>query len=81
MPSVLQNLSCHHRSNEEHVHGLISEVPSKEESKGTIDCHLTPRRWGLISQTYMWGGGFQRYRKSFKIGHKPFYSQVNDKEW
>ena len=42
---------------------------------------LTPRRWGLISHTYLWGGGFQRYRKSFKIGHKPFYSQVSDKEW
>ena len=42
---------------------------------------FTPRRRGLISHAYLWGGGFQRYRKSFKIGHKKFYSQVNDKEW
>ena len=42
---------------------------------------VTPKRRRLISHTYLWGGGFQQYRKSFKIGHKPFYSQVNDKEW
>ena len=27
------------------------------------------------------GQGFQRYRKSFRISHKQFYSHVNDKEW
>ena len=42
---------------------------------------LIPRRRGLILHTYLWGGGFQRYRKSYRIGHKPFHSQVNDKEW
>ena len=41
---------------------------------------LTPRRRGCISHAYLWVGGFQRYRKSFRIGQKPFYSQVNDKE-
>ena len=41
---------------------------------------LTPPRPGLISHTCLWGGGFQRYHKSFRIGHKPFYGQVNDKE-
>ena len=42
---------------------------------------LTPPRRGLISHTCLWGRGFQRYRKSFRISHKPFYSQVIDKEW
>ena len=37
---------------------------------------LTPRLRGCISHTCLWAGGFQRYRKSFKIGQKPFYSQV-----
>ena len=27
------------------------------------------------------GRGFQRCCKSFRIGHKQFYSHVNDKEW
>ena len=30
--------------------------------------------------THLWVGGCQRYRKSFRISHNPFYSQVNDKE-
>ena len=38
---------------------------------------LTPRRQGHISHTYLWAGGFQQYRKSFKISQKPFYSQEN----
>ena len=24
---------------------------------------------------------FKKKKKKIKIGHKPFYSQVNDKEW
>ena len=39
---------------------------------------LTPRRWGFISHTCLLGQGFSAIRKSFRIGHKPFYSQVND---
>ena len=35
---------------------------------------LTPRWRGLISRTCLWGGGIQRYHKSFKIGQKRFYS-------
>ena len=42
---------------------------------------LTPRRPGHISHTCLWAGGFQRHCKSFKIGQKPFYNEVNDKEW
>ena len=49
--------------------------------RGTYTVHLTPRRRGLIWRTYLWAGGFQRYRKSLKIGHKQFYGQLNDKEW
>ena len=45
------------------------------------DFSLTPRWRGRISHTYLWAGGFQQYHKSSKIGQKPFYSQVNDKEW
>ena len=33
---------------------------------------------GLFHTLTCGAGGFQRYHKSFKIGHKPFYSQVND---
>ena len=42
---------------------------------------LNPQEVGAYFHTYLWGGGFQRYCKSFRIDHKPFYSQVNDKEW
>ena len=41
---------------------------------------LTPLRRGLISHICLWVAGFQQYRKSFRIGHKPFYSHVNDKQ-
>ena len=59
----------------------LSTPQSNSNIKIAYAHRLTPRRRGLISHTYLWAGGFQRYRKSFKIGHKPFYSQVNDKEW
>ena len=45
------------------------------------EVHLTPRRRRCISHTYLWARGFQQYLTSFKISQKPFYSQVNDKEW
>ena len=55
---------------------------AQTSDKATV-CYqsLTPPRRGLISHTCLWGGDLQQYRKSFTIGHKPFYNQVNDKEW
>ena len=62
-------------------HTVLQKLSPKTTPPPLNQHLLTPRRQGLISHTYLWGGGFQRYHKSFKIGHKPFYSQVNDKEW
>ena len=55
---------------------------AQTSDKATV-CYqsLTPPRQGLISHTCLWGRDLQQYRKSFRIGHKPFYNQVNDKEW
>ena len=43
--------------------------------------HINPSEAGAYFTHLPVGQGFQRYRKSFRIGHKPCYSQVNDKEW
>ena len=56
-------------------------VWSSPWQESLVHPHLTPKRRECISHTCLWAGGFQRYRKSFKIGQKPFYSPVNDKEW
>ena len=51
-----------------------------EASETNASFNSSERR-GLVSHICLRGGGFQQYHKSFRIGHKPFYSQVNDKEW
>ena len=53
--------------------------PLVSRSRDHLHGLLTPPRWGLISCTCLWGGRFQRYPKSFRISHKPFYGQVSDK--
>ena len=55
-------------------------LPYKNRSEKKIFC-LNPQEAGAYFTHLPVAGGFQRYRKSFRIGHKPFYSQVNDKEW
>ena len=57
------------------------KIKTSEKDKALAEeTHLTPRWRELISHTCQWGGGFQRHRKSFKIGQKQLYSQVNEKE-
>ena len=41
-----------------------------------------PQAAGAISHAYLWARVFSdSYCRSFKIGQKAFYSQVNDREW
>ena len=58
---------------------VLARIPSPNMRSDVAES-LNPQEAGAYF-THLWGGGFQRYRKSLKIGHKPFYSQVNDKEW
>ena len=57
---------------------IIIEV--KSVCAAMCSLYINPSESGAYFTHCLWGEGFQRYRKSFRISHKPFYSQTNDKE-
>ena len=58
------------------------ELPTLQAEAQVKRKHISNSQAAGVHFTHLpVGQGFQRYRKSFKIGRKPFYSRVNDKEW